>query len=226
MAPKGRAGQRKSQPSERRTSDNRAAPSWQRYTAPIMMGAGIGLVVLLGVIAFNTSEQELAKASDFEFEVYQGQETIGGPTVNFDEVLAIGKPTVLNFWAGNCPPCRAEMPDLQRAYDTFQDEITFLGLDVGAYTGLGSRRSGLALLDELNVSYPAGEPPTRRPVNNYNVNAMPTTIFFDANGEVFRRWEGLISGPQLNAILQEMVPQSAWLVEPDEPATPFVHDPF
>lgn len=205
MASKGRAKQRKAKATGRRTSNRRSAPGWQKYTAPILMGAGVGLVVLLAVVAFSASEQDAAEASDFEFEVYQGQDIIGGPTVNFEEVLAIGKPTVLNFWAGNCPPCRAEMPDLQRAYDTFQDEITFLGLDVGVYTGLGSRRSGLALLDELNVSYPAGEPPTRRPVNNYNVNAMPTTVFFDANGEVFRRWEGLISGQQLNAILQEMV---------------------
>jgi thiol-disulfide isomerase/thioredoxin len=205
MASKGKAGQRKSRASERRTSGRQAAAGWQKYTAPILMGAGVGLVVLLALIAFNASEQQLAEAADFEFEVYQGQETLGGSTVNFEEVLAIGKPTVLNFWAGNCPPCRAEMPDLQRAYDAFRDDITFLGLDVGVYTGLGSRRSGLALLDELNVSYPAGEPPTRRPVANYNVQAMPTTIFFDANGEVFRRWEGLISGPQLNQILQEMV---------------------
>jgi thiol-disulfide isomerase/thioredoxin len=205
MASKDRAKQRKARVAERRTSNRRSSPGWQRYTAPILMGAGVGLVVLLAVIAFSASEQDVAEASDFEFEVYQGQETIGGPTVNFKEVLAIGKPTVLNFWAGNCPPCRAEMPDLQRNYEAFQDEVTFLGLDVGVYTGLGSRRSGLALIDELNVTYPAGEPATRRPVNNYNVNAMPTTVFFDANGEVFRRWEGLISGQQLNAILQEMV---------------------
>jgi thiol-disulfide isomerase/thioredoxin len=205
MATKSRAGQRKSRSSERRASGNRTAPGWQRYTAPILMGASVGLVLLLAMIAFNASDQQLAEASDFEFEVSQGQETIGGPTVNFEEVLAIGKPTVLNFWAGNCLPCRAEMTDLQRNYEEFKDDITFLGLDIGVYTELGSRRSGLALLDELSVTYPAGEPPTRRPVDNYNVNAMPTTVFFDANGEVFRRWEELISGPQLNAILQEMV---------------------
>ena len=205
MASKGRAKQRKARTAGKRTGNRRSAQGWQKYTAPILMGAGVGLVVLLAVVAFSASEQDVAEASDFEFEVYQGQDIIGGPTVNFKEVLAIGKPTVLNFWAGNCPPCRAEMPDLQRAYEAFQDEITFLGLDVGVYTGLGSRRSGLALLDELNVTYPAGEPPTRRPVNNYNVNAMPTTVFFDANGDVFRRWEGLINATQLNAILREMV---------------------
>jgi thiol-disulfide isomerase/thioredoxin len=205
MASKGRAKQRKARAAGGRTSNRRSAPGWQKYTAPILMGAGVGLVVLLAVIAFSASEQDVAEASDFEFEVYQGEDIIGGPTANFKEVLAIGKPTVLNFWAGNCPPCRAEMPDIQRNYEAFQDEVTFLGLDVGVYTGLGSRRSGLALIDELNITYPAGEPPTRRPVNNYNVQAMPTTVFFDANGEVFRRWEGLISGQQLNAILQEMV---------------------
>ena len=205
MASKGRAGQRKAWAAEKRTNGKLAAAGFQRYMAPILVGAGVGLAMLLAVIAFNASEQELAETADFEFEVYQGQETIGGPTVNFEEVLAIGKPTMLNFWAGNCPPCRAEMPDLQRSYEAFKDEVTFLGLDVGVFTGLGSRRSGLALIDELSVTYPAGEPVTRLPVNNYNVNAMPTTVFFDANGEVFRRWEGLISGPQLNAILQDLV---------------------
>ena len=205
MASKGRAGQRKARAAEKRTNGKLAAAGFQRYMAPILVGAGVGLAMLLAVIAFTASEQELAETADFEFEVYQGQETIGGPTVNFEEVLAIGKPTMLNFWAGNCPPCRAEMPDLQRSYEAFKDEVTFLGLDVGVFTGLGSRRSGLALIDELSVTYPAGEPVTRLPVNNYNVNAMPTTVFFDANGEVFRRWEGLISGPQLNAILQDLV---------------------
>ena len=41
-----------------------------------MMGAGVGLVVLLAVITFTASEQELAEASDVDFEDYQGQEAI------------------------------------------------------------------------------------------------------------------------------------------------------
>ena len=53
-----------------------------------------------------------------------------------------GRPIVLNFWAGLCPPCRAEMPNLQAFYEKFGDQVTLLGLDVGPFTGLGSNQNG------------------------------------------------------------------------------------
>ncbi|NEX21616.1 TlpA family protein disulfide reductase [Thiorhodococcus mannitoliphagus] len=39
---------------------------------------------------------------------------------------SLGRPLVLNFWATWCPPCRTEMPSLQRAYERLGEE----GIDV------------------------------------------------------------------------------------------------
>lgn len=54
------------------------------------------------------------------------------------------------------PTCRVEMPDLQAVYEEFNEEIMLIGLDVGPFIGLGSREDGKALLQELEVTYPAG----------------------------------------------------------------------
>ena len=48
------------------------------------------------------------------------------------------------------------MPDLQAVYEEFNEEIMLIGLDVGPFIGLGNREDGKALLQELEVTYPAG----------------------------------------------------------------------
>jgi thiol-disulfide isomerase/thioredoxin len=86
---------------------------------------------------------------DFQISVYQGQDVLGGEQVDFSGVVGDGKPVVLNFWAGLCPPCRLEMPDLQEVHEEFGDQIVLVGVDVGTFTGLGDEQEGRALLQEV-----------------------------------------------------------------------------
>ena len=165
------------------------------------------LVVVLALVVFGTLQAVGSSntASDFEFEVYQGQELLGGTYVRFNDVLALGKRVALNFWAGNCPPCRAEMSGFERVHQARGDEIIILGMDVGIFTGLGYRNNANALLDELNITYPAGAPPNRTPVVNFAVRGLPTTVFLNADGTVFDRVDGGIREEQFVRIIDEFI---------------------
>ena len=152
-----------------------------------------------------TSSSTTQNPNDFTFTLYQGQERLGAESLNYSDLQ--GKPVVLNFWAGLCPPCRAEMPDLQEFYDDYQDRVVLLGIDVGQFTSLGNRDDAQALLKALGVTYPAGFTEDAAIMRNFKVLGMPTTVFVDSEGEIFRSWTGALNLKTLSEITDEMLSQ-------------------
>ena len=47
-----------------------------------------------------------------------------GRPYNFNE--AKGKVVLINFWATWCPPCIAEMPSMEKLYQSYKDDVVFL----------------------------------------------------------------------------------------------------
>ena len=159
------------------------------------------LIVIVIVAALQSGPRDPAA---FAFEAYQGEDTLGASSLKFQDVLDQGRPVVLNFWGGDCPPCRAEMPAIQSVYERTGNEVLFLGMDVGEYLGLGTRDSAVALLDELGVTYPAGVPLGVDAVRGYSVTSLPMTIFFTSNGEPLTNWPGAINEDQLADIVERL----------------------
>ncbi len=160
----------------------------------------VAVAILIGLGTFAAT-RATAEAADFELELYQGEDVLGASELTFSDLIGQGKPVVLNFWGGSCPPCRFEMPDFQRTYDVHKDDITMVGLDVGIHFGLGTRLSALALLDELEITYPAGAPVDESPIQGFGVTGLPTTVFFDSTGKAVRLWEGVITATQLEDVI-------------------------
>jgi thiol-disulfide isomerase/thioredoxin len=157
--------------------------------------------------ASGTSIVELE--ADFVIDVYQGEDVLGGSSVAFSEVLGLGKPVVLNMWAGLCPICRNEMPELQEAHETYGDQVLFLGVDVGRFVRLGSEEDALVLLDDLAITYPAGSTPDAKIVRDYEVLGTPATYFITPSGEIVDRWSGLLTGNQLAKRIDKLIEVSA-----------------
>lgn len=93
-----------------------------------------------------------------------------------------GEVVVLNLWATWCPPCRAEMPTLQRAFDDYRDQ----GVEVLAVntTFQDSADDAAEFMRELGVTLPILLDSTGRVSRSYELRAMPTTHFIDHEGVI------------------------------------------
>ena len=144
------------------------------------------------------------QAPNFSITMYQGQDVVGAEEVSLHSLFG-DKPIVLNFWAGLCPPCRAEMPDLQEFNEKFEDRALLLGIDLGQFFGLGNQKDAQELLDELEVTYPAGFTNDGDVIQDYRVLGMPTTIFIDKDGNIFNKWTGALNVSILEEKTLEML---------------------
>ena len=136
-------------------------------------------------------------------DLYQGGEQLGADSVSISDLE--GTPLIINFWAGLCPPCRAEMPDFQEFHDANAGRVILLGIDVGEFNGLGDRETAKALLTELDITYPAGSTDDDKVIPGYKVLTMPTTVFIDSGGQVFRTWNGVLDRETLAEVTDEML---------------------
>ena len=151
---------------------------------------------------------ESRPASDFTFEAYQGADLVGGETVQFSQILAAGKPVVLNFWAAQCPPCRVEMPEFDHAWQAARDRVLLVGLDVGPLINLGTRAEGQALAEELGVTYPVGTTSDATVMQRFQVLGMPSTIFITAQSQIMRQWTGILDEAAVTEFMNELIQAS------------------
>lgn len=151
---------------------------------------------------------EARPAPDFAFETYQGADLVGGETVQFSQIIAAGKPVVLNFWAAQCPPCRVEMPEFDHAWQAARDRVLLVGLDVGPLINLGTRAEGEALAQELGVTYPVGTTSDATVMQRYQVLGMPSTLFITTQSQIVRQWTGSLDEAALNDLIDELLQAS------------------
>ncbi len=156
--------------------------------------------------ATEAPKADVDLAYSFPVTMFQGQDEVGGDMVELGGLLG-KQPVVINFWAGLCPPCRAEMPDFQAFYEDVNDRVLLLGIDLGQFTGLGTQQDAKDLLADLQVTYPAGFTEDGAVIKEYRVLGMPSTIFIDANGEVFHTWTGPLNEETLKEKTLEMLEQ-------------------
>ena len=120
-----------------------------------------------------------------------------------------GKIVFLNFWATWCPPCRAEMPDIQKLYERSpregKDAVIVLGV---AAPKLGSEKdeAGIkAFMDKNGYTYPVLMDKEGKLFEAYSIRAIPTTYLIDRRGNVIGRVQGALSAENLEKIIQQVL---------------------
>jgi peroxiredoxin len=94
-----------------------------------------------------------------------------------------GKVLIINFWATWCPPCREEMPSMDRAWEMLKEEgILMLAVNVGEDEDS---------IFQFTANYPVGFPllmdRDSKVVGEWPIRGLPTTFVVDPQGRLAYR---------------------------------------
>jgi thiol-disulfide isomerase/thioredoxin len=115
--------------------------------------------------------------NDYEFYI----EGLNAEVHNLSEFK--GKPILLNYWATWCPPCRAEMPSIQKLYNDYQNKMAIILVT-------NEERSIVEnYLSENNYDLPVYFQRSQMS-NAISASAYPTTFLISPNGKILVKKTG------------------------------------
>ncbi len=111
-----------------------------------------------------------------------------------------GRVVVMNLWASWCPPCRAEMPDLQRLAAGYRHGgIAIVGVNEGE-----SAERARAFAQSLGIRFPVWIDAGQRYGRIYAALGLPTTVILDRRGIVVRGFDGALTFAQMEAAVSPL----------------------
>ncbi len=91
-----------------------------------------------------------------------------------------GKPLILNFWGTFCPPCRNEMPALQKQYEKWKGQ----GLELVGINLSEDRLTVESFIRQVGVNFPILLDKDKKTEKLYGLKQYPTTFFITADGTI------------------------------------------
>ncbi len=115
----------------------------------------------------------------------------------------IGHPVIVNFWFPSCPPCVAEMPDLEQVFQNHRDDgLEVVGVQL---VGLDTAQEGQNFVSELGVTYTLGPDEDAEIIMAYGVTGFPTSVFVNADGSIQRKWTGILNLEKMEELVSEII---------------------
>lgn len=110
------------------------------------------------------------------------------------------KAIILNFWATWCPPCKQEMPLLQKYYGIYKNEIEIIAVNMQEDPALVKN-----WINDFGITYTVLLDPSEQVKSLYNIYAKPTTYFIDKNGIIRAKKLGQLTEDELSANIREIL---------------------
>jgi len=128
----------------------------------------------------NSPATALPKAPDLQWE------DIYGNSVSLKDFR--GKVVLVNNFAVWCPPCKAEMPELESYYSEHKDkDFVILGIEAGQ-----PRDMVLLFAQNMGLSFPVLLDPNMESIRAFRMNGLPNSILIDRQGIIRQTWVGAV----------------------------------
>lgn len=124
--------------------------------------------------------------------------TPDGESITLSELR--GQAVLVNLWATWCPPCRAEMPAMQKMYGEYK-ERGFVVLAVNT-TYQDDPSAVVPFTQKYGLTFPILLDETGVVAEKYELRSLPSSFFIDRNGII---QEVVIGGPMSEALLRTRI---------------------
>lgn len=179
-------------------------PSFGRFIALMMIGMGLIGIAIMFLLLKTQPTTSTTASSDFSAVPVKVDlaspkldlATLDGVPVSLTDYK--GKVVLVNLWATWCPPCREEMPTLEKFYQKYKAN----GFELVAINQEESKEVVQPFVKEFSLSFPVWLDPDYLAQREFNTANLPSSYVIDRNGRVRLSWIGRISENRL----EEYVP--------------------
>ena len=144
----------------------------------LFMGTGWIFLTRLPSGTTNYGEQPAPRKGFYapEFSL----ELLSGGQVTLSDLR--GKVVLVNFWASWCPPCRLEMPAIEKAANLYKErDVVILGVNT---TYQDSEKNAATFVKDHNLTFAIPLDRDGKVSKQYTLSGLPTTFFIDRTGVI------------------------------------------
>jgi len=132
------------------------------------------------------------KAIDFKLKDLNGKE------LSLSDLK--GKRVFLNFWATWCPPCKAEMPEIEKLYqETKNSNLVIVAVEIGEPLSTVK-----PFIDSNKYNFKVLIDPDQSVAAQYNITSIPTSYFIDVDGNIISKNIGGMNIDQMKAYIKTL----------------------
>lgn len=165
------------------------------------------LVVAIPILLLSLKENDLGLRSESPVRVGHPAPDFTFPDLTGKKVSLTdfrGKVVFVNVWATWCPPCREEMPSMQKLYERFKnEEFKILAVSIDS----NGREAVAPFMEKLNLTFPALLDPESKMWGLYGLTGVPESFIMDREGLVVKKIVGAIdwAAPDVFRFFQELI---------------------
>jgi peroxiredoxin len=192
---------------------NKRRKSKNKSPLPLIL-VGVGLIVIaVAFVIFMPKDGDTTAAStpgEIPASV-PGEMNYPAPELTLtdmqDQTVSLadyhGQWVLVNNWATWCPPCRAEMPELNAFYEAHKDE----GFVLIAISSGDTKAQIADFTQQFGLSFPMWQDPTSASLRAFRMDYLPSSFVIDPSGTVRLAWTGAVSLETLEEYVTPLLQQ-------------------